>query len=742
MPTKYPLYINFIWHMHQPYYKRLDTGEHAMPWVRLHATKDYLDMPLIVEDCPGMKASFNLVPSLIEQIEEFAEGTAREQTLELSRKDAKDLTREEKRFIIANFFQCNHHRMIAPFPAYEDLYSRRGWARTPEELDRAVNYFQTDDMRDLQVWFNLAWVDPFLREKNDFLKRLIQKGSRFSEKEKKELLDICQNINGKVVSAYRRLQNEGVIEVSISPFYHPILPLVYDTNFCQRPRPQCPAPRLRFHHPEDAAWHIEEACAYYKERFGAAPKGMWPSEGSVCPELIPLFKKAGLSWIATDEEILALSLGNKLFARDGHGALHREDAEKLYQPYRATFEDADITVFFRDHYLSDLIGFQYSGWNADNAAANFVSHLKKIKSSLPEGKPYVVSIILDGENCWEFYEADGLPFLRQLYKKIVADPDLKPVTPSEYLAVHPPRHTLKELYTGSWINHDFYIWIGHEDDRQSWERLAQTRRDVMQRIKDPRASLAPEAVQLAKKAIAIAEGSDWNWWFGDDHNSGIDDQFDALYRNHLMQAYKAVGLEIPSRLFVPITSIAITGEYRAPAAFIKPTLDGRVTSYFEWLAAGSYEITSGSMHRSQHTIRSIRFGFDADNFYVRVDPNPEIFKTADKEPLTFILAILEPVPWRFKARLSAEKTEPLRLQCNTESEPGTWTSAFSLDSAAFDKILEMAIPFEKIGLHAGMAINFQIVVQSQDHELERCPSGIPIRMVIPDRDFEETLWKV
>jgi len=742
MEEKQPLHIIFIWHMHQPFYKRLDTGEHAMPWVRLHGTKDYLDMPLLVEERSGMKATFNLVPSLMEQLEEFAQGSAKERTLELSRKPAKDLSPEERRFIIANFFQCNHERMIHPFFRYEELYSRRGWARTPAELDRALNYFNNEDILDLQVWFNLAWIDPLLRERDESLTQLVRKGSHFTEEEKSLLLDKCLKIIGEVIPTYKRLQEENIIEVSVSPFYHPILPLLYDTNFCRRPRPQCPTPKLQFNHPEDAAWHVSEACEFYKSRFVCAPRGMWPSEGSVCPELIPILTGAGLYWIATDEDILALSLGSKLFARDAQGDLSKENARKLYQPYRATYKGSEVTVFFRDHALSDLIGFQYAGWDAKEAVEHFILRLKKISKLLQDDdEPHVVSIILDGENCWEFYKDDGLPFLRLLYEQIATDPELMPTTPSEYIAAHPPRRTIKGLYTGSWINHDFYIWIGHADDRLSWERLAQTRQDVMRQIENPASNLSADATAIAKKAIAVAEGSDWNWWYGDDHSSGIDDQFDLLYRNHLKQAYSAVGMAIPPCLSVPIIS-TVTAAFREPAAFLKPTIDGRVTSYFEWLAAGIYDVSSGSMHRRQLVIRSVRFGFDAENLFIRIDPDPNILTKIDREPLTFIVAILEPVSMHLKVKIGGEDGQPLTLQCYTEKENGTWAYAFSLETVAFARIIEMGIPFQKIGLSPGMVMNFQVLVQSNEHEIERCPDGIPIRMVVPESDFKETVWMV
>jgi alpha-amylase/alpha-mannosidase (GH57 family) len=456
MTVRHPLYIAFIWHMHQPYYKRLDTGEQAMPWVRLHATKDYLDMPLAVEECPGMKATFNLVPSLLEQIEEFAGGTAREKTLELSRKKVEDLSPDEKTFIIRNFFTCNKEEMISPYPRYRDLFTNRKWAVTPEEMDRAINYFSAEDLRDLQVWYNLTWIDPLHREKNDFLKQLIQKGAHFTEEEKIRVLDVSRELIGNIIPTYKRLQKAGVIEISVSPFFHPILPLLYDTDFCRRAEPGCSLPRIRFHHPEDVQSQIRTACDFYRERFDADPKGMWPSEGSVCPEIIPFFQENGLNWIATDEEILAMSRGGKLFSRDSMGFLDSQEAKILYQPYQVVFNDSKQTVFFRDHFLSDLIGFHYAGWDPEQAAEDFVDRLKHIQTTLlPDNESFLVPVILDGENCWEFYKDDGLPFLRQLYSRIVAEPDLEPTTPSEYLKAFPTVNTLSHLHSGSWINHNF-----------------------------------------------------------------------------------------------------------------------------------------------------------------------------------------------------------------------------------------------------------------------------------------------
>jgi len=732
-----------LWHMHQPYYKRLDTGEHVMPWVRLHGTKDYLDMPLLVEECPGMKATFNLVPSLLEQIGEFAEGNAKEKSLEISRKPASLLTEGDRRTMIRDFFRANHDHMIAPFPRYEELYSRRVWARNEDELSRTMNRFSVDDLRDLQVWFNLSWIDPLLRKRDPFLQALVSKGSLFTEEEKKRLLETRRNILRQIVPTYQRLQEEGHIEISTTPFYHPILPLVYDTDFGRRPRPETPLPGKRFHHPGEASHQIRSACEYHRRLFGTAARGMWPSEGSVCPEIIPLFSDSGISWIATDEEILALSLENTTFKRDREGSLTPENARRLYKPYRVRKDGGEVTVFFRDHQLSDLIGFQYAGWDPEDAAEDLTGRLRAIHSSLPpEGGPWVVSIILDGENCWEFYPDDGLPFLRRLYRNLVSDPLLAPVTPSGFLEQSGDLPLLNDLYTGSWINHDFHIWIGDEEDRVSWEYLSRTYSEVTEKIRKEEDKIPPDAASLALKSLRVAEGSDWNWWYGDDHSSGMDEEFDALYRSHLMQAYHAVGLDIPPKLLIPITGKRRGGDLEEPQAFLHPEIDGRDTSYFEWLAAGVYEATSGSMHRSRHSIRRVFFGFDLENLYIRIDPTPDLRMFLKRTAATFVAAIHDPTPWRIRINLSPEAADPPEAQCYRESGDGGWSYVFSLETVAYRRILEISLPFQSLELKPGMVIHFQVILQSCDREMERCPAGIPLQIVVPDSDFEKSLWFV
>jgi alpha-amylase/alpha-mannosidase (GH57 family) len=461
-----PLYIAFVWHMHQPYYRNPLTGETTMPWVRLHAVKDYLDMALMLRDFPGVRQTFNLVPSLLEQIEDLTSpGSVKDIPFQLTLKPAKELTETDKLFILQNFFMANWEMMIKPFPRYYDLLIKRGKHFSREEAAAAVKRFTHQDFTDLQVLFNLAWIDPLFREKDDDLKALSKKGQYYTDDDKKLVLDKHLEIMKAIIPTYKKLQEEGVIEVSVSPYFHPILPLLCDTDIAKISYPEIRLPKTTFRHPEDAKRQVGSAVKFYEKKFGRPPRGMWPSEGSVSEQAVNLIKEAGLNWAASDEEILFRSLQKP------------KTPDALYKPYLMETQYGDLSMVFRDRSLSDAIGFVYQSWPPENAAADFIGRLHSIKDKLPRSTraPYLVTVILDGENAWEFYPNDGRDFLNCLYKRIQDDPKLKIVTVSEYLEQFPPQSKLDRIYPGSWISGNFNIWIGHEEKNKAWEYLSETR---------------------------------------------------------------------------------------------------------------------------------------------------------------------------------------------------------------------------------------------------------------------------
>ena len=723
--TDNPLYIAFVWHMHQPFYKDTLTGQTSMPWVRLHAVKDYLDMALLLRDFPKLHQTFNIVPSLFEQLEGILEaGSDKDKAFKVTLKRPKDLTDDEKVFLLKNFFMANWDMMVKPFPRYYDLLIKRGKHFSADEASGVVKRFTDRDYADLQLFFNLAWIDPRFREKDAQLNALEKKGKYFSEDDKKLVLDKQIEIIGRIVSTYRQMQDEGTIEVSVSPFYHPILPLLCDTDIAKVSYPEIKLPRSTFRHSEDAKLQIESAVKFYTERFGRPPRGMWPSEGSVSEQAADLMIEAGITWAATDEEILFKSLDK-----------HRSQ-ELLYRPYILERRYGGLTMVFRDRALSDSIGFVYQGWPAENAAADLINRLHSIREKLPKSKtPYLIPIILDGENAWEFYPDDGRDFLTYLYKSLSEDPQLKVVTVSEYINEYPPQLKLDKLYPGSWINANFCIWIGHEEKNKAWEYLGEAR-EVLKDFEKQNPD--PGLLGKAWKELYIAEGSDWNWWYGDDNSSANDEEFDRLFRTHLSNVYRAIGKTPPEYLSLPIKTKKAR-IIRDPTGLIRPTIDGRDSNYFEWINAGLIDASKrgGTMHQSDTFIKQIYFGFDAETLYLRFDVSQNSENGLAEELSLNILFVDK----NMKASVPlSEKKQKIEYVISEKGAGGGWMESKRADTAAFDRILEISLRFDDIRASQCETLNVMTEIAHGVSVLERCPEYGAIHITLPGKDYESQLW--
>lgn len=582
-----------------------------MPWVRLHGTKDYYDMVAILDEFPTIKQTFNLVPSLLEQIEEYSRGEAIDDHLELSRKNASELTDADKAEILANFFKANYETMIKPHPRFDQLYILRR---------QGAGKFSDSDWRDLQVWSNLAWFDPMFHQDKP-VKGMLARGKQFSEKDKNQLLDFQQDVIGKIIPKYKEVAQRGQIELSVTPYFHPILPLLIDTEIARQSVPQISLPENRFRRPEDARLQVQSAIEFFESRFGFRPLGMWPSEGSVSAQVVPLLAEQGIKWIATDEEILAMSLGKGV---RGGGDDSLITTGELYQPYQITVDGKSIDIFFRDHAISDLIGFVYSRFDPQDAAADFVGKLEAIEANLKrKGRNGTVCVALDGENAWEYFADDGRPFLKALYKRLTEHPTIKTATFAEAIGNGSEKGTLKRLHPGSWINHNFNIWIGHKEDNKAWDLLFAAREELAKRANEVKLDNQNDKLSLAMKEILVAEGSDWCWWFGDEHHSPDNDRFDQLYRSHLMNAYELLGLIVPPDLQKPIRTDYIRSHLTEPIDYLKPTLDGKITHYYEWASAGFFDCrkAGSTMHKADRKLKAIYYGYGRrGEVFFRIDP--------------------------------------------------------------------------------------------------------------------------
>ena len=736
------LNVAFLWHMHQPLYKDPATGEYTLPWVLFHATKDYYDMVAILDEFPQVHQTFNLVPCLIEQINEYASGKAKDKYRRISSVKATELTSEDKAFILQYFFQANWDNMVKPVPRYWDLLKKRGVSNDRDEAFSVMRWFSEQDFLDLQVLFNLIWVDPLIRQNDKLLTYLYKKGANFTEDEKAKLLEKQTEIAGMVLGKYAELRDRGIIEVSTSPYYHPILPLLCDSDSAKEAMPGATLPKARFMHPEDALTQIRRGVEMYRDTFGEKPLGMWPSEGSVSMDMVPLVAGEGITWIATDEEILSNSLKRPV-RRDSFGNCFDPF---IYKPYVVESGGKSINIVFRDHVLSDLIGFDYSRMDANYAASDFVGRLNHIHGMLEEPQEHLVSIILDGENAWEHFRNDGRDFLVALYSKLSDNPKLRCVTINEFLSTRKKREKIETLFPGSWISHNFKIWIGHVEDNTAWDFIKDARDALVEyegSLKDtPEYGLKKASIAEAWEEIYASEGSDWFWWYGEEHSSMSDEDFDALFRRHIKRVYGLIGMEPPEALDFPISSEIKS--YRPPVepkAFISPVIDGQVTNYFEWLSSGRLERTyfGSAMHKEIQggLIDSISYGFSKDALFFRFDYLPELGEY--KKPWSASISFIQ--PRHVRVSIEVEGTTARATLHEKSPDKDKWVEKAALDIAS-ETVTELSIPFSSIGTARGEEIRLYININGNERGVERWPVKGYLLFTVPTDDFEQQDWIV
>jgi len=608
------LRVVVLWHQHQPFYKDLVTGQYRLPWTRLHALKDYYGMVKLLYEFPQVHQTFNLVPSLITQIQDYVSGDAQDPFLQVASKPAKDLTTLERRFALQYLFQANTENVIGRYPRYRELWEK--FHETGDSPERAEKYFQTQDFTDLQVLSQIGWFDEyFLAEKG--VAELVRKGRDYTLEDQRFVMTLERELIGRVLPIHAEAAKKGLIELSTSPFYHPILPLVCDTQIGAVSSPGLPLPQNRFLHPEDAREQLLRGLDLHEKVFGLRPQGVWPSEGSVSEEVLAIAHKLKVQWMATDEGVLGRSLGIN-FSRDAYGNLDADGARRLYTIYRYENADTKMNLLFRDHTLSDLIGFVYSGMPPQDAANNLIHKIKEsAKSVIASGQDAVVPIILDGENAWEYYPRSGREFLRRFYDALQKEPGMEAVTVTEAITRHKNVSPLKSLTPGSWISANFNVWIGAPEDNKAWDYLYHARNFYAQ--------AAPDATKkqrdLAFEEIMIAEGSDWNWWYGPEHHSANDRDFDELYRKHLSNVYQALNGNPPDYLAQAITAGVARPWFTPQTAYIHPQVSGDRVRYFEWMGAARYtaDQRSGAMHGKQFLLDEVFAGIDEEYVYGRLE---------------------------------------------------------------------------------------------------------------------------
>jgi alpha-amylase/alpha-mannosidase (GH57 family) len=747
----HPLYVAFVWHQHQPLYKsRVAQGtladpQYRLPWVRLHGTKDYLDLVLLLESYPKLHQTVNLVPSLILQIEDYVAGRAIDPYLAVALSPVEELTLAQKEFIANHFFDGNHRTLVDPHPRYSELFQQRqdrGWRWCLENWSH-------QDFSDLLAWHNLAWLDPLFWD-DPQIAEWLERGKGFNLGDRQQIYAKQREILSRIIPQHRKMQEAGQLEVITSPYTHPILPLLADTDSGRVAVPDMVLPKHRFEWVEDVPRHLQKARHLYEERFGQTPRGLWPSEQSVSPVVLPHITQQGFRWICTDEAILGWTLQH-FFHRDESGNLY--EPQLLYRPYRLETSAGDLAIVFRDHRLSDLIGFTYGAMEPKQAARDLVGHLEAIARSLRAQQaepgtsleePWLVKIALDGENCWEYYPLDGKPFLEQLYGILSNDPQIQLVTVSEFIEQFPPTATLPApaLHSGSWVDGSFTTWIGDPVKNRAWDLLAEARVVL---------AAHPEATEEKNpavwEALYAAEGSDWFWWFGEGHSSNQDAIFDQLFREHLIAIYEALGETVPAVLYQPLEDHGAGGD-RPPESFIHPVIDGRGDQQ-DWNHAGRIEVggARGTMHRAS-AVQRIWYGVDHLSFYLRLDFSAGIKIGSDIPPEFNLL-------WYYPDRITHNSPIPLAelpsvspldyhyhhhlginlltgtLWFQEAGEYFRWHSSLSRAQIGLDQCLEIAVPWADLHMEPDSSLAMFLAFSDGGRYRSHLPENGLISIRIP-----------
>ncbi len=723
------LNVLFLWHMHQPLYQ-VENEPLRMPWVRLHATKDYIGLPKLIKKSPQMRMTFNVTPVLWDQLEHYKNGGL-DKELDVTLQSPQAWTLEDRRFMLTKMFTGNRISIINPFPRYAELYDRYGHGG-----EDAAYRIGSQELIDLAAWRILAWINPLIRESDSEIKALFKKGEYFTSDDLHMLVDKSLEIIKAVHGIYRDLFLANQIDVITTPYYHPILPLIIDSDTAIKTAGMngiFPAP---FSYLEDARWHVRAGIRKHQDLFERMPSGMWPAEGSVSQQAAALFADNKIRWIASDEGIIQKTLKDQL-VRDNNNFV--TNPELIYRPFSLETENGPIFIFFRDRYLSDLLGFDYQSLPQHTAIKDFLArlnHIREITESFIV-EP-CVSIILDGENAWEHYPNGGFSFLQNLFQAIGDEPGLHLDTFDDYLNRNQNKSIpkLSHLSSGSWISGDFGIWIGQKEENAAWEAIREADRTLDKNKK---------MIAKARDFIRKAQGSDSFWWYGDIHYTQEKGEFDAIFRSLLTRAYESADLIPPLKLSLPISSeFGVNEAITYPNNLISPIIDGDTGSYFDWFGSGSVLIKNkySSMHRGSETVygfKELKFGFDLDHLYLRLDPDQSNLNKVSNNILltvTFKYHLLEPaLTFEFKR---------IQERFVLESISPKFFGPLDLTQirAVFDRILEISIPFSLLNIQYGHKVIFHIDYRLDGQSAGQAPELGEIEFFRPSEDYDSIFWRV
>ncbi len=745
------LSIAFVWHFHQPNYQAQPDGIRLMPWARLHAIKDYLDMLFLLDKFPNIKLNFSIVPALIDAIEDYAEHDGHDIHSKLTITPVEELTDDDKLYILNYFFDANYESLISKNPRYNELYIKR-YSKTETDIED----FTLQEYADIMFLFNIVWFDPIWFNVYPELQQFIDKGSNYSLEDRISLIELNRKIIRQIIPSFKKYQDEGRIEIITSPYNHPILPILINPNDLKTPSLKHPMPDCKIALLLDAKEQIKMAVDKITDVFGKKPQGIWPSEHCISQKSLDVLANSGIKWVITDESVLSNSI-KKEFVRDFRGCY--EDPYDVCSLYvYKTKCGKEINIIFRDSVIPNLISFEYPHHDSILCANDLFDRIKTVHDKLknsPDEK-HIFTIAMDGENSWESYAKDGAVFLERLYSLINEDKNINTVLISDYInANKKTEKIIKKVTSGSWINQEFQLWIAEPTKNLAWKYLVQTRNDLKEAEKSGR--LTKEQIKSAKSELYIAEGSDWFWWYGEPNNSGQDHIFDFLFREHLKNVYNIIEKPIPSYLEMPLISF-MGKPLRNPRREISPLINGMVKDNDEWLHAGCIDIPDGPILQENKLLNRIYFGMDKDNLYLRFDISKYILESKEsfKEYYSIYVYIktynnsfeltspsrttnktdsllpvlLDGYTYEVKIALTSNRKYP--MQFSKAVKDGLWELQWGHHIKYINKeIFEISIPFDDLKIEHGKNFDFFFITGCSGVTEEIYPKDIPLTLTRP-----------
>lgn len=694
--------IAFLIHYHQPYYAAPDDMTNSQPWVRLHASRDYLNIGSLLKQYPNIRVTFSFSSSLLEQLKEYSDNDYQDKFQQLTIKDPGKMNLEEKEFLLSNIFDLYSTKSGIDFPGWNKLSNI--WAERVQAygVEKAVEQTSDGELLDAQVLHLLSWSGWDIIQ-TESIRDLLTKTDKFTENDKEIILAVHSDVLNRIIPMFNELSDSGQAELAMSPYYNPILPLLIDNDYGKIADRYCDESSLHFAHPEDALYQIHSALNYCNTRFGDIPNGMWLPEGSVCYETLEHAAKEGLKWLISDDQVLSHTLKEQM------------SDEKKYQAHKINGIENCPALFFRSSELSEAISFNYSKLSPEQAVKELIRNLEEIRESLSgDETEYLVTIVLDGENSWEYYPKNGYLFFNELFSVLSESDTLKTISFDEYLKNAADIQQLETLSPGSSVDCNFNSWIGQEQTNRAWDVLAEAREVLKEAKQMDNVDKEPfkGMYNAAHKHLMAAEGADWFWWYGKNRFLSHSILFDNLFRAHLQKVYTYLNLPVPDGISEPLES-SISEEEAPPEAEFSPEIDGIETESDEWQSAGHLKLEESTGNHASHIIKGVKYGFDSDYIYLRLDGDMGILKSTE-ESVRIELCVVKPIEVVISIPLS-ENAGKIQLVSNNVQK------VLSEGKVAFQEFIEIKIPMDDLSMNLDEKFYFFIKLKSEDKELERLP---------------------